>query len=128
MGFSVVLLKNYLKTNIKEMDIIFVFAALISLIESFAQNSLKQSSLGYSTHLFYVGLVLYIAVAVVLHTSYKSNLGLGKMNLIWSCISIISGLSVGYFLYGEKISKCTMASGILALSAIIVSHFDNPNE
>jgi multidrug transporter EmrE-like cation transporter len=102
-------------------SLVLTFAVLIAVVESFAQNSLKQSQMYQSPTRFYLGLCFYLGVGYILHRAYHT-IGLGKMNLVWSCISIVAGLSAGYLLYDEPINKYTAAAVCLALSAIYVAH------
>lgn len=104
-----------------QFSLVIGFAVMIAFVEACAQNSLKQSQIGHSSIKFYLGLLFYLIVGYILHHAYHS-IGLGKMNLVWSCMSIIVALTAGYLLYDEPFDKYTITAIILAFSAIYVVH------
>lgn len=101
--------------------IVISTALTIAILEACAQNCLKQSQMNNWKLGFYVGIGLYVVVGYLLFHAYK-NIGLGKMQLIWSCISIITALVVGHILYEEPFNEYSFVSVILATAAIYVSH------
>lgn len=101
--------------------VVIGFAVLIAFLESCAQNSLKQSELYKCDTRFYIGLFFYSTVAYALYRAYK-DIGLGQMNLVWSCLSIIMALSAGHLFYKEPFNKYTALSMTLAFSAIITAY------
>lgn len=101
------------------IDEILIFALIIAIIESIAQNVLKTSKTG--TIKFIVGLFIYLLIGYLLHFVYE-NYELSKINLIWSCLSIILGIVMGYYLYDEDVNHKTILSLGLAISAIVVSN------
>jgi multidrug transporter EmrE-like cation transporter len=92
------------------IDEILIFAALIAFIETFAQNKLRGDSV-------LIGLIFYALVGYVLHFAYH-KFPLGKMNVIWSSISIILATALGYVLYNEPLNSWKILSLISALFAI----------
>ena len=100
--------------------VVISFAILIAILESCAQNSIKQSEIYKCEKRFYMGLFFYIAVSYVLYKAYK-DIGLGQMNLVWSCFSIILALSAGHLFYKEPFNKYTALSMTLAFAAIITA-------
>lgn len=92
------------------VDEILIFAALIALIETYAQNNLKGGTL-------IVGLIFYSMVGYVLHFAYD-KFPLSKINVTWSCLSIILAAGLGYALYQEPLDKWKIMSVISALCAI----------
>ncbi len=99
------------------VDEVLILALIIVLIETFAQINIKSSEIG--TYKFIIGLLFYTILGFVLHYSYH-KFDLGKINVIWSCCSIIIALTIGYLLYDEVMSTNKIISALLALSAIIV--------
>ena len=99
------------------MDELILMALLVVIIEQCAQNSLRQS-----THLwdFYyiIGLICYVLVGWVLHYSYN-NYNSSKINVIWSCMSIITAVLLGYTLYDEKFSIYKIFAIIFSILAIL---------
>jgi multidrug transporter EmrE-like cation transporter len=98
------------------VDEVIIIAILLAIVESFAQNTLKNSE-HFSTK-FILGLSIYMFVGYILHYGYD-KFPLGKMNTLWSCVSIIFGVSVGYILYNEKINHWTFLAIFFAILAIL---------
>ena len=101
--------------------IVLGFAVIICLFEACAQNSLKQSVKHKSDGIFVAGLVFYMGVGYLLHKAYH-KIGLGQMNLVWSCMSIIVALSAGYLLYDEPFNRYTLLAVLFALAAIYTAY------
>lgn len=89
-------------------------AILISLIELVGQYNLKNKKIIY-------GVIGYIGVALLLSLSYDYE-GFGHMNLVWSCISIITCYIIGYYLFNEPFNKYTKIAIILSMMAIYFAH------
>jgi multidrug transporter EmrE-like cation transporter len=107
-----------------ELGIVVAFAICIAFFETISQNSLKYYSGNYEScsHMMMgIGLAGYVMVALLLLTSYNF-VAMGKMNLIWSCISIITACVLGYIIFQENFDNYTISSIVLALSAIYVAH------
>jgi multidrug transporter EmrE-like cation transporter len=113
LDFLVNKIKQFTDNSI--VDEIIILAIIVAIIESFAQNTLKTSDHGSIKFMF--GLFIYVLVGYVLHYAYH-NVPLSKLNVTWSCFSIILAISIGYFLYDEEFDKYTIISLILAIGAI----------
>lgn len=107
-------LQDWMKKSIVD-EIIFV-AIVIALIESCAQNTIKTSDIG--TFKFICGLSIYILVGYLLHYAY-SKFPMSKINTIWSCLSIITAVLVGYLLYEEEINSWLLFAIFFATIAIL---------
>lgn len=92
------------------VDEILIFAALIALVETYAQTNLKGDTL-------MVGLIFYSMLGYILHFAYH-KFPLSKMNVTWSSISIIIATALGYILYQEPLDKWKILSVVSALFAI----------
>lgn len=101
------------------VDEILLVALVIAIAESLAQNNIKNSE--HKSILFIVGLSFYMVVGYLLHYAYH-KFPLGKINVIWSCFSIILAMMLGYFLYDEPFNHWTILSIIFAISAIICTY------
>lgn len=99
------------------VDEILIFAALIALVETYAQTNLKQ-------HTLIVGLILYSLLGYILHFAYD-KFPLSKMNVTWSSISIILATILGYILYQEPLDKWKILSVVAALFAIYFASQSN---
>jgi multidrug transporter EmrE-like cation transporter len=97
------------------VDEILLLALIIAISESIAQNNIKNSEHG--SFMFIFGLSFYMVVGYLLHYAYH-KFPLGKLNVIWSCISIILAMGIGYFLYDEPFNYWSLYSIILAIGAI----------
>lgn len=89
-------------------------AILISLVELFGQYNLKYKNITY-------GILGYVCVALILLISYDYE-GFGHMNLAWSCISIITCYTIGYYIFNEPFNKYTKIAIILSIMAIYFAH------
>ncbi len=107
-----------------KIGILVVFALCIAFFEAIAQNSLKY----YSEHekscshmIICIGIIGYIMVALLLLTSYN-YVAMSKMNLMWSCISIIAACALGNVIHNEDFDGYTATSVSLALLSIYIAH------
>ena len=96
------------------IDEAIAIALLISLVEQCAQNNLKNAN---TNQQMMFGLLFYIGVGWILHYSYH-NFSMSKVNIVWSCVSIIASITLGYLLYDEGFSIKRAMSLIFALAAI----------
>lgn len=90
------------------------FGLLISLIEIISQFNLKKGILIY-------GILGYTLVATILFYALTFE-GLGHMNLIWSCMSIITCYTLGRIYFDEPFNRFTIIAIVLALTAIYFAH------
>ena len=99
------------------LDEIILMALLIVIIEQCAQNSLKQSTKLYD-FCYILGLFCYVLLGWILHYAYHQY-PVGKINVTWSCMSIIIAVSLGYFLYNENITIYNIFALVFAILAIL---------
>jgi len=97
--------------------IVIKFAFIISIIESFSQASIK------SKHILY-GFIGYGIIVLLLANSYNYE-GLGHMNLVWSCVSIITCYIIGCIGFNESFNNYTIAAIICAIMAIYLAHLSD---
>lgn len=107
-------IKKWMEESV--IDEIIIFAVILAIVESIAQNTIKLNSNGYSNK-FIIGIVFYMGVGYILHLAYIKY-PLSKINITWSCFSILFAISMGYILYGEKINRWSILAAFFALSAI----------
>jgi multidrug transporter EmrE-like cation transporter len=98
------------------VDELIVFAIIIAFVEAYAQNNLKTSDNRYI-----IGLFVYIFVGYLLHYTYQ-NFPLSKVNVMWSCLSIILATTFGYLIYKESINSLKILSVLLAICAVYCSY------
>jgi drug/metabolite transporter (DMT)-like permease len=93
----------------------------ITLVEACAQATLKTAHIKGMPYLVPLGMLFYAVVATLLYFSYKYE-GLGHINLVWSCVSIIIAILIGCILFHEPHNKYTYVAIILAFGAIYFAH------
>jgi drug/metabolite transporter (DMT)-like permease len=94
------------------------FALVICVIEMFSQATLKHNR--YPV----LGIFGYIVLAIILHNSYYYE-NMGHMNLVWSCVSIITGFLVSHYFFDERINRYTLFAILLAMLAIYTAHLSD---
>ena len=94
--------------------IVIRFAILISLIETFTQFTIKKRNI-------ISGILGYSLIVLILYNAYNYE-GLGHMNLVWSCVSIITCYIVGCVYLNEPFNKYTVGAIFFALCAIYLAH------
>jgi len=99
------------------VDELFVFVIIIAVVEACAQNTLKNND----NNKYIVGLVIYVLVGYLLHYTYQ-NYPLSKVNVMWSCLSIILATTLGYLIYNESINSLKIVSVMLAIGAVYCSY------
>lgn len=104
-------------------QIILYYIIFISLFEAIAQLCLKKFHLHNGKLLRYIYLcitiTMYIGIWTLLCYCYDYDRGkLGSVNLMWSCMSIISVMIFGYVFLQEKIEFHDFLAIIFALLAI----------
>ncbi len=109
-------------TNNSIVDEILLFAIIIAIVEAIAQNNIKNSD--HTSFKFIIGLGFYMLVGYLLHYAYHKY-PLSKLNVIWSCMSIIFAMVTGYLLYDEPFNYWTVLAIFLAISAIICAFKSN---
>jgi drug/metabolite transporter (DMT)-like permease len=114
---------NYI---LQPKTIIIYAVVLITLFEATAQVFLKKFEVGERSSYLYLftALGLYFIVCCLLCLCYKNNGGLGKVNLMWSCMSMIFVILFGYIFLQEKIKMHDMMAIFFAFLAIYFANMD----
>lgn len=94
--------------------LVIKFALAISLVESISQVNIKNKNI-------LIGLMGYTIIVLILYNSYDYE-GLGHMNLVWSCVSIIMCYLMGYLFFNESINIYTAGAIVFSLCAIYLAH------
>ena len=99
---------------------------LITIFEAIAQLCLKKFQKGNPTNYVYflLGMLFYMAVCGLLCVCYSHKGHLGRVNLMWSCMSIVFVIIVGYVFLQEKIKMHDFAAIFFALLAIYFANID----
>ena len=77
--------------------------ALIILLETVAQYHIKNSKVSNNIYLIFVSIILYSIICFLLRACY-SYTTMGLANLIWSVMSILTVMMVGYFAFNETLT------------------------
>ena len=114
---------NYI---LQPKTIIIYAVVLITLFEATAQVCLKKFEVDRHHTYYYLllGVALYFIVCGLLCLCYKNKGGLGKVNLMWSCMSIIFVILFGYIFLKEEIKMHDMIAIIFAFLAIYFANMD----
>ena len=104
-------------------QLILYYIIFISLFEAVGQLCLKKFHLNNGKTMRYIYLfitvAMYIGVWTLLCYCYDNEkVKLGSVNLIWSCMSIVSVMIFGYVFLQEKIEFHDVLAIIFALLAI----------
>lgn len=102
-------------------DDLIMIAVAIAIIESVAQNCIKNSNKDNLSGLFLMGLIVYIVVGYLLHYAYH-KFPLAKVNVVWSSLSIILAMTLGYVLYNEPMNIWKLMAVLFATAAIYCSY------
>jgi multidrug transporter EmrE-like cation transporter len=86
----------------KNIKIVFAVVLFIVFFEAIAQACLKKSKLDNKRGYICISVISYFIICLLLLYSYEYNT-MGRINLLWSCFSIIVILLTGTIFYHEKI-------------------------
>jgi multidrug transporter EmrE-like cation transporter len=101
---------------------------LIALVETISLVCLKKGNRDSLPFLTFCGSGGYLLVVYILYKALSFE-GIGKINLMWNCVTIITAFICGHLLFDEKINKYTLYSIVFALVAIYFLHLsDEENE
>ena len=110
----------------KRFRIVIGLVVAISFVECYAQYNLKRGRKNNEPHCLLISAILYGIICFLLYTSYQYE-GMGHVNLIWSCVSIIFAYIVGIFVFDEYINNYGYLALFFALLAIYFSHKNDEN-
>lgn len=106
--------------------LIYIIFAIV-FFEAIAQACLKKSKLSNNNGYICISVLGYFMVCLLLIKSYSYN-GMGIVNLIWSCLSIITIIMVGVVFYHEKITKFDIIGIIFILTGIYFVYMKDHNK
>lgn len=102
------------------MPIILLFYILcVAIFETAGQSFLKLANTRKTTIYFILGIASYAFVSTFLYLSYTYK-GVGLVNALWSGISILMMMLVGYFFFKERFATTELIGVGLILAGIIV--------
>jgi multidrug transporter EmrE-like cation transporter len=108
---------------LKELLIIIV---LISLFECIAQGCLKKFFKDNKKYYFVISVICYAIVCYLLVCSYQFK-SMGIVNCIWSGMSILFIVWIGYFFFNENIDiQDLMGIGLIIIGIWFIL-YDGPH-
>lgn len=100
---------------------------IIAIVETLSLICIKKGNNDGLLHLTLCGAGGYLLIAYLLCRTLSYD-GIGKVNLIWNCITIVTAFVTGHLLFNEKVNKYTFYAVIFALIAIYLMHLSSENE
>jgi|APGre2960657423_1045063.scaffolds.fasta_scaffold00024_26 drug/metabolite transporter (DMT)-like permease len=97
--------------------ILFIVAS-----EAIAQTCIKKCKITQQWRFYLLAVFFYSLVCLGLYTMYGYK-AMGSVNLIWSCLSILSILTVGVLFFHEEVNRYDMAGIVfifIGLSLVFV--------
>jgi drug/metabolite transporter (DMT)-like permease len=114
-------------TEIAKQNRFIIYAIiLITLFEASGQLCLKHFKPDNTNSYFYflLAILFYILVCALLCYCYSYKVNLGSVNLMWSCMSIIFVIFVGYVFLQEKPKIHDYIALLFAILAIYFANMD----
>ena len=115
-------MKELQQPVLNQKGVKFIYILMILLIvflESVAHYNIKKSKVDNNILFMIVAVMCYFFICILLNKCYDFN-GMGKTNFMWSVLSIIIILLLGYFMFNEKLTKYDILGLIIC---IIVLYF-----
>ena len=100
----------------KNSVLLYIILAIV-FFEAIAQGCLKKSKLTNNNNYICISVIAYIVVCLLLLKSYAYK-GIGMVNLLWSCLSIITIIMIGVIFYHEKITKYDIIGILFILTGL----------
>ena len=102
----------------------FLLNIFIWILASYFSLFLRYDGL---LHLTLCGAGGYLLIAYLLCRTLSYD-GIGKVNLIWNCMTIVTAFITGHLLFNEKFNKYTFYAIIFSMIAIYLMHLSSENE
>jgi len=98
---------------------IIIGALLLFIVvsEASAQYCIRRCKRDQKMHLFFLGVFFYSFVCFGLYNMYSMK-EIGVVNFMWSCMSIITILSVGVFFFHETINIYDIIGIVLVFTGL----------
>lgn len=101
--------------------ILLTMVIVISILEICGQTCIRKFRDNGRVQFIIFGIVLYLGVVLLLFHSYRYH-GMGIVNLLWSCLSIIMAIVVGHFIFKEDFNTYMAIAILLAFGAIVFAN------
>ena len=97
---------------------------IIAIVETLSLICLKEGEVNNKRHFILCGILGYIIVAYVLCKTLTFE-GIGQVNLVWNCITILTAFIAGHLLFNEKVNKYTFYAIVFAVIAIYLAQLSS---
>ncbi len=97
---------------------------IIAIVETLSLICLKEGKVNNKTHFILCGILGYIIVAYVLCKTLTFE-GIGQVNLVWNCVTILTAFIAGHLLFNEKLNKYTFYAIVFAVIAIYLAQLSS---
>lgn len=105
----------------KKLHPVIIPVIFVCIFETLAQTSVKWAHDKKNVLLVSISVLCYAAVSAFLYKAYAYK-GIGMVNVMWSGMSILLMLSIGYFIFGERISYSEWIGVLLISLGIVIIH------
>ena len=101
--------------------LVLIYVAFIVLFETLAHHSFKMSHKNGTIKHFLLGVGFYACVGFLLIRTYETKYkSIGVINLLWSSLSVLTVMLLGYFFWDEKITYNEIVASILIVIGILL--------
>lgn len=97
------------------------FVVFVGLFEALAQSSIQSAERFQNKSYIGLAVVSYAVVCILLYKSYQYK-GVGIVNVLWSGVSIVLMISIGYFIFGERITFVEWIGVVCILIGMCIIH------
>jgi multidrug transporter EmrE-like cation transporter len=106
------------------MKYLIILVILISLIEGFSQYFIKKYTLENKLEFFALALIGYCFVCYLLTLTYKYST-MGIANALWSALSVITIITVGYTFFNETLKNLEIIGIIFVILGVGLINLNN---
>jgi len=97
---------------------------IIAIVETLSLICLKEGEVNNKKLFILCGILGYIIVAYVLCKTLTFE-GIGQVNLVWNCVTILTAFIAGHLLFNEKVNKYTFYAIVFAVIAIYLAQLSS---
>lgn len=97
---------------------------IIAIVETLSLICLKEGEVNNKRHFILCGILGYIIVAYVLCKTLTFE-GIGQVNLVWNCVTILTAFIAGHLIFNEKVNKYTFYAIVFAVIAIYLAQLSS---
>lgn len=99
---------------------LFIAILCVAIFEAFGQSSMALARKSGTTTWLFVGIACYCVVAYGLYVAYKWKT-VGIVNALWSSISILLMLVIGYFVFEERLKLYQWIGIVMIIIGICIT-------